>query len=526
MRVLLISPKLPLSYWTLEPSCKIAGSKTFMPPLGLLTVAALLPREWEFRLVDLNVRSLRSDDWTWADMVMISGMFIQREGMLAVLQEGKNHGKTVVVGGPYATSMPHEVLEAGADFVVVGEGENTIPLLLAALHEGKANAMIKNEVKPELSTSPVPRFDLLRLDDYALVAIQTSRGCPFNCEFCDIVNLFGQKPRYKNPDQVLLELEALYNLGWRSEVFISDDNFIGNPQRATAILEKLIPWTRDRVEEFTFSTQVSLNLARDPELMDLMYRARFRGVFIGIETPDEEVLSRNRKFQNIRNRAAESVAKIQSHGISVVGSFVIGFDGEKEGAGDRISAFVEQANIPIVMIELLRVFPNTDLYDRLKRENRLIHVRNIGTGIEIESLNYLPTRPEEQILEEHAKAWEYLYDPSRFLARAYRHFLALPPLAKSPRESNKYRKALHGLSSRGRGRRGFNEAVGFTFLIWWQGVRSRCRRQWWSQLVGLCLKNPTRVREYLIIAGFSEHMYRLRGTIIKRIRTGAARRLT
>ncbi|MFH1114895.1 MAG: radical SAM protein [Pseudomonadota bacterium] len=518
MRVLLISPKLPLSYWTLEPSCRIAGSKTFMPPLGLLTVAALLPREWELRLADLNVRSLRTDDWTWADMVMVSGMFIQREGVLEVLQQCKNRGKTVVVGGPYATSMPHEVLEAGADFVVVGEGENTVPDLLAALHEDKAQAVIKNEVKPEMSTSPVPRFDLLRLEDYALVAIQTSRGCPFNCEFCDIVNLFGRKPRYKNPDQVLLELDALHNLGWRSEVFVSDDNFIGNPQRATAILEELIPWTRDKVEEFTFSTQVSLNLARDPELMDLMYRANFRGVFIGIETPDEEVLSRNRKFQNIRNPAAESVAKVQSHGISVVGSFVIGFDGEKEGAGDRICAFVEQADIPIVMVELLRAFPNTDLYDRLERENRLIGVRNIGTGIETESLNYIPTRPEEQILEEYAKAWDYLYDRSRFLARAYRHFLALPPVAKGSRDSKKYRIARHGLSSLGRGRRGFNEAVGFTLLVWWQGVRSGCRRQWWTQLVGMCLKNPTRFRDYVTIAGFSEHMFRLRGIIRNRNR--------
>ncbi len=516
MKVLLISPKLPLSYWTMEPSCRIAGSKTFMPPLGLLTVAALLPREWEFRLADLNVRSLRVDDWTWADLVMISGMFIQREGVLAVLQQSKNYGKTVVVGGPYATSVPDEVLEAGADFVVVGEGENTVPLLLAALHEGKAKAVVKNEVKPEMSTSPVPRFDLLRLEDYALLAIQTSRGCPFNCEFCDIVKLFGQKPRYKNPDQVLLELDALYSLGWRSEVFISDDNFIGNPQRAKAILEKLIPWTTDKVEEFTFSTQVSLNLARHPELMDLMYRARFRGVFIGIETPDEELLSRTRKYQNIRNRAAESVAKVQSHGISVVGSFVIGFDGEKEGAGDRICSFVEQADIPIVMIELLRAFPNTDLYDRLERENRLIPVRNIGTGIESESLNYIPTRPEEQILEEYTKAWDYLYDRSRFMARAYRHFLALPPIPKSPWRVNKYRIAQR-VSSLWRGRRGINEAVGFALLVWWQGVGSRYRRQWWSQLVGMCLKNPTRVREYLIIAGFSEHMIRLRGIIMKRL---------
>lgn len=497
----------------MEPSCRIAGSKTFMPPLGLLTVAALLPPEWELRLADLNVRDLRTDDWAWADMVMISGMFIQREGVLAVLRLAKNRGKTAVVGGPYVTSAPNEVLEAGADFVVVGEGEITVPLLVAAIHDGKKDAVIRSEVRPEMSTSPVPRFDLLRLDDYALLAIQTSRGCPFNCEFCDIVKLYGRKPRYKNPDQVIFELEALYNLGWRSEVFISDDNFIGDPQRAKAILEKLIPWSQDKVAEFTFSTQVSLNLARHPELMDLMCRARLRGVFMGIETPDEEVLSRTRKYQNIRNLAAESVAKVQSRGISVVGSFVLGFDGEKEGAGDRICAFVEQAAIPVVMIELLRAFPNTDLYERLKRENRLIRVSNIGTGIERESLNYMPTRPEEQILGEYARAWDYLYDRSRFMARAYRHFLALPPVANSPWESNRRGIARHGLFSRGRGRRGFNEAVGFTLLIWWQGVRSRCRRQWWTQLVGMCWKNPTRVREYLIAMGFSEHMFRLRRII-------------
>ena len=249
MRALLVCPEFPLSFWSFQKSCRLRGNKTVNPPLGLVTVAALLPTEWEMRLADLNTRSLTEEDWQWADLVLISAMYIQRAGLLALVREAKLRGKTVVAGGPHPTSLPEAVLEAGCDFVVRGEGENTIPLLLEAMRVGKTG-IIENDEKPDLTTSPIPRFDLLRLNDYASVTIQTSRGCPFDCEFCDVVNLFGRIPRYKAPKQVIAELETLHRLGARGSVFICDDNFIGSKKHARALLQELTPWLRSRGEPF------------------------------------------------------------------------------------------------------------------------------------------------------------------------------------------------------------------------------------------------------------------------------------
>ncbi len=346
MRVLLINPEFPGSFWSLLESCKLLGRKTLMPPLGLLTLAALLPGDWELRLVDLNAQQLRADDWEWAELVMLSGMIVQREGLLHLIREAKQRRKTVVVGGPFATSVPQAILEAGADFLVRGEGENTIPLWLAALRAGATHGVIEPDGLPDMTLSPVPRFDLLNLSDYIIVGIQTSRGCPFNCEFCDIVNLYGRKPRYKNPDQVLAELALLLNLGWKREVFICDDNFIGSQTHARAILKKLIPWMQSHGEPFSFWTQVSANLGNHTAMVDLMTEANFSNVFIGVESPDEAVLVGNRKYQNLKNPLGQSLTNISANGLGVVPSFIMGFDQETKGAGDRICAFVESITCP------------------------------------------------------------------------------------------------------------------------------------------------------------------------------------
>ncbi|MFZ0053125.1 MAG: radical SAM protein, partial [Desulfobaccales bacterium] len=238
----------------------------------------MLPSEWELRLADLNTRSLTEEDWQWADLILISAMYIQRAGLLALVREAKRRGKTVVAGGPHPTSLPEAVLEAGCDFVVRGEGENTIPLLLEAIRHGKTG-IIENGEKPDLTTSPIPRFDLLQLKDYVTFTIQTSRGCPFDCEFCDVVNLFGRTPRYKTPKQVIAELETLYRLGARGSAFICDDNFIGSKKHARAFLQELIPWLKSRGEPYRFLTQASVNLGQDPEMIDLMIAANLREVF-------------------------------------------------------------------------------------------------------------------------------------------------------------------------------------------------------------------------------------------------------
>ncbi len=430
MRALLLNPNLPRSLATLEASCKIGGFPALSPPLGLLTVAALLPQEWEFRLVDLNARHLTEADWDWADLVLISGMIIQKAGVLSLVRQAKQRGKTSVVGGPYATSLSHEVLDAGADFLVRGEGELAIPYFLAALEDNQPGGVFQEERKPEMHESPVPRFDLVNLDDYLSMGIQTSRGCPFNCEFCDVINLYGRVPRHKTPDQVLRELETLYRLGWRREVFICDDNFIGNKDQARAILQQLIPWSKNRGEPFAFWTQTSVNLGQDVPLIDLMTEANFSHVLLGVETPEPDLLKQAGKYQNLQNPLAESLGNINAHGLSMVASFIIGFDGEKSGTGDRICEFAEECGIPIVLLALLQPLPNTRLWDRLSQEGRLLQGQTSGDFYDL-SFNYQPTRPREEILAEFVRALDRLYDPSRYLARTYRYYLKMRPTRRA-----------------------------------------------------------------------------------------------
>ncbi len=271
----MIFPRMPLSFFSYSKVVHRMGCKALFPSLSLITVAALLPREWQLRLVDVNVEPVTDQMWAWAEMVMISGMMIQGPNMLALIREAKARGKTVVVGGTYPSSMPEEVLQAGPDFLIRGEGENTLPLFLAALAQGRQGGVIECDAKPDLATSPIPRFDLLNLKDYANLAIQTSRGCPHNCEFCDVVQLYGRRPRYKEPRQVIAELETIYRLGWRGPIFVSDDNFIGNKTHARAILRELIPWSKSRGEPFGFTTQTTVSLGQDVALMDLMTQANF-----------------------------------------------------------------------------------------------------------------------------------------------------------------------------------------------------------------------------------------------------------
>lgn len=519
MNCLLINPQLPLSFWSFRQTCRALGIKSVIPPLGLITVAALLPREWQMRLADLNTRKLTEEDWNWADLVLLSGMFPQREELLALIKEAKERGKIAVAGGPYVTSSPASVREAGADFVVIGEGENTVPRLVSALRQGKKQGTFASDEYPDLSQSPVPRFDLLDFKHYASMSIQASRGCPFDCEFCDIATVYGRSPRYKAPNQVIGELDSLFRLGWQGEVFISDDNFIGNKKRARAILAEMIPWLKQRGEPFVFWTEASMNLGQDPEMIDLMTEANFGQVFIGIESPDEEVLDFTRKRHNLRNPLVDSIAAMNKNGLSLLGSFIIGFDGEKKGVGDRICALVEETAIPVVMINPLQAPPNTSLWNRLKREGRLLEDRITANNTFAGMLNYVPTRPESEILQEFAHTWAYLYEPSRFLARAYRFYLTMRPTRSAlalqrgdvlPEVSppaklslRKHRQQLHA----------------FFCLIWWQGIRPPYRLQFWRQLWGILRRNPSRAMSYLKACALGENMLRLTDEIEKSIQS-------
>jgi len=516
MRALLVCPEFPPSFWSFRKSCRLLGNRTVNPPLGLLTVAALLPSEWELRLADLNTRSLTEQDWQWADLILLSAMFIQREGLLALVKEAKRRGKTVVAGGPYPTSLPEAALEAGCDFVVRGEGENTIPLLLEAMRGGRTG-VIETDEKPDITTSPIPRFDLMRLDDYAAFSIQTSRGCPFDCEFCDVVNLFGRKPRHKTPKQVIAELEALYRLGATGSVFICDDNFIGSKQQARALLEEIIAWSKSRGDPYRFLTQASVNLGQDPEMIDLMTAANLREVFIGIESPDENVLETSHKYHNIKNPLIESLHNLKQNGMEVIGSFIIGLDGEKTGAGERICAFIEQTEIPVAMLGLLQAAPHTRLWHRLEKEGRLRPDEGDVSGT-FSALNYEPDRPEAEIMKEYVDAWDALYEPSRYLARAYRYYLAMRPARRD--------KAMAAGGPPGRDhvppqgmtwRRKLNVIRSFFKILWWQGVRPSYRRQFWTQLLGMWRQNPTRFRQYFVTCVEGEDFFDMRKTVREKV---------
>jgi radical SAM superfamily enzyme YgiQ (UPF0313 family) len=512
MRVLLINPPFPDSFWSFPESCQLMGRRTLMPPLGLLTLAALLPQEWDLRLADLEARPLSADAWDWAEIVMLSGMIVQRSALLRLIRQAKARGKTVVVGGPYPTSLPEEIRAAGADFLIRGEGEQTVPRWLAAWRAGATHGVIESNGRPQMSLSPVPRFDLLKLKDYIIIGIQTSRGCPFNCEFCDIVNLYGRKPRYKSPEQVLAELEMLFNLGWRRQVFICDDNFIGNHTHARAILSQLIPWMESRGEPFSFWTQVSANLGRHPDLVDLLTAANFSNVFIGVESPDEAVLIGNRKYQNLQNPVGQLLTNIVTNGLGVVSSFIMGFDQETTGAGDRICAFVEEHHLTSVMLNLLQALPNTALWDRLQAENRLTGA-GVNTDMSRASLNFIPTRPAAEITAEYLRTVDQLYEPSKYLARTYQNFLAMRPTRAATGGQRPPRQAATQPP-----RLPFNphleDLAALIRLIWRQGVVAGYRRQFWRQLWGIYRRNPSRLAKYLTECAMGENLFQIRENLL------------
>jgi radical SAM superfamily enzyme YgiQ (UPF0313 family) len=518
LNVLLLSPAFPYSFWSYTESCKLQGAKAMSPPLGLLTAAGLLPQSWTLRFVDLNTTTLQEADWKWADLIMISAMLAQRDSALELVRECRRRGLPCVAGGPYPTSLPQDFLEAQCDFLVLGEGERSVPMFLAALDRGETSGVFACPDKPDLAAeSPIPRYDLIRFQDYSHIPLQISRGCPFDCEFCDIVHLYGRKQRYKSPDQVITELETLYHLGYRHHIFVVDDNFIGNRSKAKEILTRLIEWNKLHDEPFGFGAQASINLGQDLEMIDLLTAANFGEIFVGVESPDDNVLKKNAKLQNVSNSLPESLHNLNANGLPVLASFVIGFDGEQPGTAERIMAFVEENSLPVVMLNLLYVIPNTRLCRRIEAEGRLKDglYANYMQGV----LNFIPERPESEIREDYIRLWEYLYEPSRFLARAYRATLAIRPTRactakklglpseSQPQASGLVRDKQWALSNLKRLR-------SLTRILWLQGIKAPYRMQFWGQLIGVLYRNPSRIVSYLNSCGTGESMFAYRRYVL------------
>ncbi len=493
MNVLLLYPLFPKSFWSFEKMLELIDRKVMLPPLGLVTVAAILPQEWNYKLVDRNVRDVTEEEWDWADTVIMSAMIVQKEDMLAMIKESKRRGKLVGVGGPYPTALSGEVAEA--DYLILDEGEMTLPMFVEAVKNGEKSGVFraKNGERPDVTTTPVPRFDLLQLDAYGEMSVQFSRGCPFQCEFCDIIVLYGRKPRTKNPEQILAELQCLYDLGWRRSIFMVDDNFIGNKRNVKLFLKQLQPWMVEHGFPFSFSTEASVDLANDQEMLDMMVACNFGAVFLGIETPDEESLAMTQKFQNTRDSLSESVETIAKSGIRVMAGFIIGFDGEKAGAGQRIVNFVEKTAIPTALFSMLQALPDTALWHRLTKENRLRSQAVETAGSQTSLMNYIPTRPLEDIAREYVEAFWDLYEPSKFLGRTYRHFLMLGE-ANYPKKENSTKQKVEWVTIRAL----------FT-ICWRQGLVRNTRWQFWNCLINMAIKNPGGLSSYLSTCALAEH---------------------
>jgi radical SAM superfamily enzyme YgiQ (UPF0313 family) len=493
MKALLIWPIMPNSFWSYQETLDLAGLRATNPPLGLITVAAMLPNDWEIKLVDRNV-SLETDaDWQWCDIVIISAMIIQKDDFRELIKKGKRLGKKVAVGGPFPTSVPEFALEAGADYLILDEGECTIPMFLTALETGEEKGIFRATEKPDVTQTPIPRFDLLDLNAYYAITVQFSRGCPFQCEFCDIITLFGRKPRTKTPAQILAELEVLYQMGWHRYIFIVDDNFIGNKRNAKVFLRELIPWMEKRNYPFSFITEASLNLAEDDELLELMVEAGFVTVFMGIETPDVESLAGVNKEQNTRTSLIASCDKITRAGLQIMSGFILGFDHENKGAGKRIQDFVEATSIPQAHLSLLQALPNTAMWTRLHKEERLINGLGKYFTSQKSLMNFVPTRPMSEIVNEFIETFWNLYEPLPYLKRTFRHF------QKIPDRKYQYNRKLTTAEWH------------FVMAIFWrQGILRSTRFHFWGQLIVMGFSKPHLLYEYLITLGMGEHFFTLR----------------
>jgi len=428
MNALLIYPKFPVTYWSFKYALSFVGKRAAQPPLGLMTIAALLPNHWHKRLVDTNVERLRDRDLKWADVVLLSGMHIQSEALLAIVERCRARGLRTVVGGPIASSMTPAELKA--DHVVIGEAESLIADLARDLEQGAAKVVYQATERPEMETSPLPDLSLIKMKRYSTMTVQYSRGCPFNCEFCDIIEIYGRRPRTKAVAQVLAELDQLRAAGWRESVFIVDDNFIGNKKRAKELLKALIEWRRQSRNSFPFITEASLNLADDPELMQLMKEAGFQSVFLGIETPDVSGLIATNKIQNTRRSLLDSVATIQSYGMQVMGGFILGFDTDRGDIFDRMVEFIQKSGIPIAMVGLLQAMPGTQLFRRLWKEGRILdagHGDNTGGN-----LNFLPRMDAKHLVEGYRSVLRRIYSCEAYYDRVKLYLNRAKPAPGEP----------------------------------------------------------------------------------------------
>lgn len=465
MKVLLVWPKIPNSFWAFTGMLELLPEKVVMPPLGLITVAALCPEKWELRLVDEGVEDLTDLDLHWADLVMVGGMEVQKAGMLEVLARARCLGRRTMVGGPYASSEPERFL-ALADHVVVGEPDELFSDIALALENGTVRRRYDVVDKPDVTHTPIPRFDLLKLNSYASMSIQFSRGCPFQCEFCDIIILYGRKPRTKLPQQVTAELDALLRRGWKKQVFIVDDNFIGNHQRALELCVELEKWQTAHDFPVMFYTEASMDLARKTALIEAMVKANFFYVFLGIESPSKEALKETRKFQNLAIDPVSCIDLLHQKGLWVTGGFIVGFDSDTSDIFDRQIEFIERTAIPWALLNSLHAMPGTALYARMEKEGRLLTESAHSSG-DTNPPNFRTKLDPTVLLRGQAKTLAAIYAPEAFYERAWRSMQAWTTRKNQRAAQQPGLGGIIAIMARS---------------IWRQGIRSSYRRPYWKYL--------------------------------------------
>lgn len=486
MKALLVYPRFPITYWGFQYGIHIIGKKATLPPLGLLTVAALLPRDWSLRLVDLNVHTLHDEDLLWADVVLTGGLLVQVESTQEVIARAVGKNRPVVVGGPAATASPD--LFGDADVVFQGEAEGRVDELLAAMAQHSESRLVLEAPSsfPDMTNVPVPRFDLLDLSNYSSMSVQYSRGCPFRCEFCDVIEMFGRKTRVKTPQQVLDELEALHRLGFKGTLFFVDDNFIGNKRSVKRLLPILRDWQRARGRPFELYTEASVDLAHDPQLLGDMVDAGFTSVFVGIETPSKKALEQTGKLQNLRLDLSEAIDRITRAGLQVMGGFIVGFDTDDGEVLKQQGEFLAQQPIPLAMVGLLMAFPGTALWRRLEAEGRL---RERPNGDQCSRPNFVPVMEEPELLQGYADLMRELYSPDAYYARC-ELYLRRSGLISETRSST------------------LSEVGALFQTIWHVGILSPHRSLFWKLMSKAIPRGQIHVRQAVVHAVQGEHLIR------------------
>jgi len=471
LKALLVYPQFPDTFWSFKHALKFVSKKAAFPPLGLLTVAAMLPDEWEKKLVDMNTTTLTDKDLKWADYVFISAMVVQQNSAKEVINRCKEFGTKIVAGGPVFSTGYEEFGYDDIDHLILCEAENILPLFLQDLEKGCAKHIYKSEERPHMATSPVPLWSLIDKKKYQSMSIQYSRGCPFNCEFCDIIILNGHVPRTKSGDQIAAELDALYSQGWRGGVFFVDDNFIGNKRKLKSeVLPAIIEWMEERKHPFSLFTEASINLADDEELMRLMTEAGFDNVFVGIESPNEESLVECNKLPNKNRDLLASVKKIQNHGFQVQGGFIVGFDSDPLSIFKSQINFIQKSGIVTAMVGVLMAPPGTRLYKRLKKDNRLLPG---GTGDNTDgSTNFIPKMGIERLVDGYKHILSTIYAPKPYCER-------IKTFLREYKPKNKRKGSINP-----------RYIVALIKSMWVLGIKEKGRRYYWRLFAWTLLRKP------------------------------------